>query len=182
MRRILILSLLAVSACSGSRNKPATIERPETVRIVTGTGIGKSISTATTDMPAVLTVKAPIDAVWQALPRVYAAIPIPIEHLDHTKLLLGNPNLKLRGKLGKVPLSRYLDCGSTQGGPSADSYEIQLSVLTQAQPADSASTIVSTAVQGLARPINFTGDYMRCATTAGLETHIGKLLMQELAK
>ncbi|MGQ0814495.1 MAG: hypothetical protein ACT4O1_08510 [Gemmatimonadota bacterium] len=152
------------------------------MRIVGGSGATTSISTVSSEIPSVATVKLPLDQVWQVLPSVFEAIPIKIEQLDQRTRVIGNPNLKLRGRLGKVQLSRYIDCGSAQGGPSADSYDVLLSVVTQAQAADPASTTVSTIVQAVARPINFSGDYMRCSTTGGLEAHISKLLNERLAK
>jgi hypothetical protein len=39
---------------------------------------------------------------------------------------MGNSSLRVRRRLGDVAISKYINCGNVQGGPSADAYEIQL--------------------------------------------------------
>jgi hypothetical protein len=120
--------------------------------------------------------------VWQVLPIVFDSLAIDIAHLDHQARVIGNRDLKVRGKLGKVPLRRYVDCGNAQGAPSADTYEVSLSVMTQVQPGDSASTNVSTLVQAVARPVNFAGDYVRCLSTRALEAQLMNVLGRQLGR
>jgi hypothetical protein len=176
------LCLGALSACSAAGNQPEVTARPETVRVVGGTGAMTSVGTTTSDHAVNTTVKAPPARVWQLLPIVFDSLAIDIAYLDQQTRVIGNRDLKVRGKLGKVPLRRYVDCGSAQGAPSADTYEVSLSVMTQVQPADSASTNVSTLVQAVARPVNFAGDYVRCLSLRNLEADLMKILMRQLAR
>src|SRR5690606_40865365 len=69
-----------------------------------------------------------------ALP-IYESLGIPITRVDATSHIIGNEGLKVRRRLGDAPLTRYLDCGSGQGGPNADTYEVHLAVLTEAREA-----------------------------------------------
>jgi hypothetical protein len=91
-------------------------------------------------------------------------------------MLIGNRGLQIRRELGKVRLSKYIDCGSAQARPSADFYDVNMSVVTQLVRADTANTKVVTTVDALARPVSFTGEYIRCATTGEIESRISRLL------
>jgi len=51
-----------------------------------------------------------------------------------------------------------------------------LSVVTQLAAVDSANTKVTTTVDAMARPVAFTGEYIRCATTGEIESRIANLL------
>lgn len=173
MRRIAILALVVVAACGTKSNAGPTVTRPESVRIVGGTGGTTSIATVQTDAPNVATLKLPVADVWAALPTIFESMAVPIEHLDHQSRIIGNQSFRVRRKLGAVPLSRYIDCGTTQGGPSAETYEVHLTVLAQATGTeDPAFSRITTTVQALARPINFTGDLIRCSTTGALESRL----------
>jgi hypothetical protein len=106
-----------------------------------------------------------------ALRAVYDSLGIPVTTLDQTNRVIGNAAFKIRRQLARVPLSKYLNCGTTQGGPSADSYELIVSISTQARP-QGQRTLVMTTLDGQGRPVAMSGDYVHCATTAALEAHI----------
>jgi hypothetical protein len=103
------------------------------------------------------------------LPAVYESLGIPVTDRDPAARTIGNTSYKVRRRLGDVPLSRYLDCGSTQGAPSADSYEILLSVNTRLQSATADSTTVSITVNAMGRPVFVSAEYVRCGSVGGLE-------------
>jgi hypothetical protein len=115
----------------------------------------------------------PVAQVWDALPVVYESLGIPVTRLDATKHVVGNPGFKRRRQLGSVSLARYLDCGRGQGGPSAETYEVHLTVLTEVQPAaPAAGTTVATLVDAMAKPVTFSGEYVRCSSSGALEARI----------
>lgn len=174
MRSLVMLSLIAFSACASSGTGASA--RPETVRIVGGTGGVTQLSTVAEDRPNITRFHAPPDHVWRALPGIYEAIAIPVGQSDAATHTIGNPSFRMRRQLGNVPLSRYFDCGRTQGGPSADSYELHLSVLTQVQQGEGAGSIVSTSIQAMAKPVSFAGDFVRCSSKGALEARIVELL------
>jgi hypothetical protein len=174
MRTILLLSILTLSACTSSRTENMT--RPETVRIVAGSGGIAQLSTVTSDASNAVTVDLPTDQVWRVLPAVYESLGIPVGQLDASTRVIGNPSLKVRRRLGDVPLTRYYNCRSTQGGANAETYELHLSVLTRVAQSAAEMTTVSTAVQATGRPVSFAGDPVRCTSTGALEARIVEAL------
>jgi hypothetical protein len=141
-----------------------------------------TLSTSSDPMPGVATIAAPIDAIWRALPAVFDSLAIPRSTIDASTHTIGNVGMKLRRELGKVRLSRYIDCGSPQARPSADFYDVSLSVITRLQPEASGDTRLSTTVDAMAKPVSFTGEYVRCASTGGLESRLRSLLDAELKR
>jgi len=88
--------------------------------------------------------------------------------------------LKANKRLRNVELSKLIDCGSTQGFPSADEYDVKLSVLTQVERHDKAATSIATRVEAEGRPMAFSGTYSRCTTTGKLETTIAAAVLRRL--
>lgn len=183
MRRavtLTVLSIAAVNGCASSRSsdtpEPVVGTRIETVR-VSGVGAqqGTTMTTVASVMPGVATVLSPIEEVWRVLPAIYDSLGIPVDRIEREKHILGNTGFKLRRRLGGVSLTRYLDCGDAQGGPSAETYEVHLSVLTELQPTAS-GTAAATVVQATARPVTFVGEHTPCKSTGGLEKAVAKLL------
>jgi hypothetical protein len=78
-----------------------------------------------------------------------------------------------------VPLSRYLDCGRTQGSPSADTYEITLQIQTQVRDNTSNST-VQTTLAATGASVNFPGAPVRCTSTGELEKRIFEVLEKKM--
>lgn len=133
------------------------------------------------DAAKVTRLSAPIARVWAVLPSVYDSLSIPLTDLDANKHLIGNSGMKAYKTLGKTSLTQYLDCGKTQGFASAETYEIQLSVLTQAAPDGDGSTI-ATLVEAAGRPLAFSGGYTRCTSTGALENRLADLLRVRLQR
>jgi hypothetical protein len=183
MRRPVMLSVLPIAllaGCASSRSSgipdPGVETRTETVRVGgVGAQHGTTMTTVSSVSPGVTTIFSPIDDVWRVLPAIYDSLGIPVDRLDHAKHIIGNTGFKLRRRLGDIPLTRYLDCGQAQGGPSAETYEVNLSVLTELQPA-ARGTAAATIVQATARPVTFVGEHTPCKSTGGLEKSIARLL------
>jgi hypothetical protein len=116
----------------------------------------------------------PEDRVWAVMRAVYDSLGIPVASFDASTKTIGNTGLRLKRRLGEVALSKYINCGSTQGFPSADTYEVFLSVTTSVRPAASGpqATQISTTVDGQARPITFSGEPVRCSSLTTLEARI----------
>lgn len=175
------LAALALAGCASSpRSAPPVDHATETVR-VSGVGVqpGATLSTVSSVTPGVAKVLAPIDRVWSVLPAVYDSLGIPVDRLDQARHIIGNTGFKLRRRLGGVSLTRYLDCGSAQGGPSAETYEVTLSVLTELQPIE-AGTSAATVVQATARPVTFAGEPTGCTSKGPLEQRIATLIAELL--
>ena len=171
MRRTPLLAL-CLAACAGSGGTP----RPEreTVRIVDTGGVTQ-MTTYHSEAWVTRELPASVDALWNVLPAVHDSLGIPITLRDAARHTIGNDGLRVRSRLGKVGLQRYLDCGSTQGGPNAETYEVYLVLRTQVLPGANAGSRLSTSVQAEARPVNFASDGVRCTSKNTLEKAIADL-------
>jgi|SRR4051812_37084911 hypothetical protein len=181
MRRHTMVSCLALVGCASSGAAPAAGSPQETVRISGGPGLGTStVDTHPTTAAATSTVGFALDRVWVALRTAYDSVAVPVATLDQATHTLGNSSLRIRRRLGDIAMSKYVNCGNTQGGNGADTYEIVLSVLTQATPADAGMTRLVTSVEAQGRPITLAGEYTRCTTTGALEKKISQLVTAQL--
>ena len=179
IRSAVATAALLAAACA-SRG-PTVSSTTETIRIG---GVGAqpttTLSTVSSTIPGATRVTAPIDRVWSVLPAVLDSLGIPVDRLDNATRVIGTDGHRLRRRLGGVSLSRYLDCGQAQGGPSAETYEVNLVVLTELQAAEAGATMAITVVKATARPVNFAGEYSPCSTTGELEARIGRLITELL--
>ncbi len=171
MRSASMLTLLVIAACSSATNPSAAPISERTVTVV-GAGGATRMGTSATMNAGVATLEIPIDEVWQALPEAYEVLGVEIALLDRANGIVGNPGFRARRRLATTSISRYIDCGRTQGGPSADRYEVHFSVLTELVAESATRTIVSTVVDATARPINFSGDPVQCSSLGELENRI----------
>ena len=169
MRALVAFALLTVTACASSHPETA---RPtsESVRVV-GDVAGGSIRMTSSDGVTTTTIGFAPDKVWGVLAAVYDSLGVPIGTVDSKRMLIGNTGFKAHQKLGKTSLAKYIDCGKTQGFPSAESYDIYLQVTTQVQPKGDGSNL-STFVEAAGRPIAFSGEYVKCPTLGALESAI----------
>ena len=174
MRAISLVAAAALVGCASANTAPGA-SNSGTARVSSGQG-EQVISTGAVPIAGKSTIAAPLDKLWSALPAAYQSISIPLTTIEAQDHLLGNRGLQLRRRLGDVPLSRYIDCGTAQGGASANSYDVNLSVITQLAAADATHTDVTTTVDAVAKPVLFTGEYVHCGTTGNLEAWISKLL------
>jgi hypothetical protein len=176
MRRLALAGIAALFGCASSNTAPGSAST-ETARVIGATSEGgmQAISVGA-PIAGASTVTASVEKLWNAVPAVYDSLGIPPGMVEPASHMYGNRGLQIRRQLGTVRLSRYIDCGSAQARPSADFYDVNLSVVTQLQPVDSANTKVVTTVDAMARPVAFTGEYIRCATTGGIESRISAML------
>jgi hypothetical protein len=166
---------LALSGCASSVAGSVGRTSVETTRVATTTGT-TSVTMTSTVTPGLVNLEFPIEHVWRVLPVAYDSIGIPIGKIDTLSHVVGNDGYKLRRKLGGVPLTRYLDCGQAQGFKSAETYEINLSVLTQLKSAGTSRTTAATVVQASAKPVNFAGEFSACSSTGELEKRVADVL------
>lgn len=183
--RLLFVLPLAVSTLTGCATGsgsavPAGAARPaqQTTGIM-GAGL-LAVSNGTAPDEATLPFSA--DAVWKVLPAVFDSVGIPLTTLDQTRKTIGNEGMKIRQRLGKTALSRYIDCGNTQIGPNADSYDVFLSVLTTVTPKGANAAAITTVVDAKARPATYNQAYADCATRGGIELRITELVKARLGK
>lgn len=174
---ILVLAVATVWACAPPSSPSPTVN-PD-VRIVTPQS-EQAMSISSTVVEGVATVAAPIDKVWAVLTPAYDSLGIPLTAIDPASHSVGNGGVILHRKLGKARLSEYINCGDSQGGPSADTYEVNLSISTRLAPAPSVGTVVTTVVNAAGKPASLSGDYIPCGTTGGLETRLVRTIEAQL--
>jgi hypothetical protein len=117
------------------------------------------------------TMGAPLQSVWRVLPLAFDSTGLQLSLIDPKKHVMANEGFKIRQKLGKERLSEYFECGTTQVGPNADSYELYLTVYTYLEPikGDSSRTRMTVAITGAGKPLQFSQDYSRCTSKTMLE-------------
>jgi hypothetical protein len=123
---------------------------------------------------------APLDKVWDALPAAYASLSIPITVNEPANRTIGAERMRTHHYLGDARLSKLLDCGESAGGLNADTYEVNLSVLTQLQSNAAGGTTVATRVDAVAKPASTAGQYSSCVSTGQLETRLVRFIESQL--
>src|SRR5262245_20046570 len=159
---------LAACAPSGSSTLPAPAT--QTVRVGGGGGGGTELRLSGGNAPHSSTLAFAPDKVWLLLPAVLDSLGISVATIEPTKRLIGNSSFKVRSRLKSVPLSRYIDCGNSgQIGPNADSYDVVLSVLVNAGPAEGGATTLTTTFEAVGRPATYAQEYSQCRSTGQFE-------------
>ena len=184
MRLIGVLCIVTVTACASS-SSISTGRSTETVRSSGGASInggstGVSISPSSSEF--VSSIASPINNVWRVMPGVYQSMKIPLTTLDQASHTVGNEGFKALKQLDGVPLSKYIECGTTQIGPNADSYDVHLSIVSQLVTVDNGTTKLTTILQASARPLAYAQEYSRCSTKGVFEAKLVDAVNIALAK
>jgi hypothetical protein len=185
MKRVLasLLAFGATACASGGHTTDVTTSTRMTQTIGSARAGGDALRVnAAADGPTIHTTAANVDRVWRVLPAAFDSLGIPVTRVDPKLKIIGTEGLKIRQHLKRVPLSRYLDCGQTQIGPNADSYEVFLVLLVQVKPAPNAAdnTQVVTTFEASARPLTFSQGYSRCTTSTTLEKRLLEMINAQL--
>ena len=177
MRRLLVWSVLGGAACASGSPVPETGASSQ--RTIQVPGVAGKLTVVSSTRANVSKLAYTADEVWKVLPAALDSLGVKSRVIDATERVIGVENFKLRVQLGRTPLSRYLDCGQTQIGPNADSYEVLLTVLAQVHAAETGSSLSMT-VAAAAKPIAFRQDYMRCSTKGLLESRLLDAVKKQL--
>ena len=173
--RLVIAGGVALTAACASSS--SSLGRADEVAVVGASNLRIRQS----DGAKITTLSFPIDRVWAVLPAVYDSLSIPLTEMDPMKHRIGNSGMKAYKTLGKTSLAQYLDCGNTQGFPSAETYEIQLSVLTQVS-ADGNGSTMATILEAAGRPLSISGGYTKCTSTGALENRLAELVQVRIRR
>ena len=179
MRALHLLSLAALSACASSTAGTGARES-ETMRIA---GVqGGELRITSSAQASVTRIAFPIGKVWHALPAAFDNLGIPITAVDTGTHTISNGGLKTRRVLGTAPLGRYIDCGSTQIGENADSYDVYLTVVAQVEEDANGLAVLRTTFESMARPVSFSRDYSRCSSRGELERRLAAAVMDQVVR
>lgn len=169
MSRIAPLALLLMSACAAGGTVVTTSSATQSIGVA---GSSDRMTIAPSSGPHRNTIDAAADLVWRVLPAAFDSVAIPVMRLDQGNKIIANDGIKVRQRLGKVSLSRYIDCGQTQIGPNADSYEVYIVLALQVRATGASSSALTTTFEAQARPIAFSQGYSRCTSNGALEAKL----------
>lgn len=170
-----VATIGAVAVLCGCASAPDPAAGRPVMQSVEVVGTSQRLSIGASDAPVKKSVGAPVEQVWRSLPAVFDSLAIPIAMLDGRTHTIGTENAKVRQRLGKVALSRYLDCGTTQIGPNADSYQVFLTVFVTAGSGANGTTDLTITIDANAQPIAFSQAASHCSSKGVLEARILEL-------
>jgi len=180
-RLLRALPALALAACAsgGASGSAAPVETTRTV-ITSASPTTSDIELVKDTRLAVHRTTASPDKVWATLPAALADLGLSGgPQTGQTRTYLASVS-SIRRQLNKVPLSRYLECGTTPSGASgADTHLIRLQVTSIVEPEGQGSR-VRTQLLARATSIEGSAGIIDCSTTGVLEARLGELLEARL--
>lgn len=181
MMRSLAFCLL-LGACASSQNPTPVVVTPVGGRVETSTGAGVvTLARSAETVGITQAIAAAPDSVFQALLAVYKDLAIPTKRLDPAGRVAGNDLFKARRKLGGGPMQSYVDCGGSLSQPNAETFEMELGVVSAVSAAPKGGSIITTTVTAAGNDPMFGRDrQMRCASTGEFERRIAALVQQKL--
>jgi hypothetical protein len=176
LRSALLVAALAGCATAAEPGPQERVTRNTTVIATVDAG-GRSrvtpITTTSYTGPREAALESPADVVFAALGAVYQDMGIPVGTIDTPNRTTGNTQVRARGRLGRHPVSTYLDCGQTGlRGPAADAYPVRISVLSTVVPAGQGSRL-RTLVEAGYTAAEASGT-VACTSTGELEAAIAR--------
>lgn len=121
------------------------------------------------------------DAVFALIPGVYQDLGINVGTIDGSNRTAGNTQIRVRGRLGRLPLSTFLDCGQTGlRGAAADAFPVRLSVVSTVIPNGGESRLL-TRVEAAYTTAEASGT-VACTSTGELEGMIGRAVQERAAR
>ncbi len=184
MRRLSAVLVIAAAACTsgqGAAPSPTPAGRPATERIVTGSGQQLQINTMNIDTDVKLMSTGTPAQAFAVLPQVYTELGIPISMNNAQEKRVGNTGWRTRRSVGKVPMYRYLDCGSSGSIQNAETYSINMSIVTTILPNEGGGSIVSTAITATGKnPVTSSSAEVRCASKGDLEIRIRDMVQKRI--
>jgi hypothetical protein len=117
----------------------------------------------------------PVEQAWAALPAAYEALGLTVNAFDSSAHAVGD-SMTVRGKLGELPMSAVVDCGTPPAGVDPDSVDVSLFVTSRVESGQigrvtqpSGSHVTNT-VQAIARPAR--GGPVACRSRGAVERRL----------
>lgn len=172
-RRLVVLLMVSGAGCASSGGMPE-LPATQTVEVTNQSIMGANGHVLLTNnaVPVSTTINASTQAIWKVLPGVLDSLGIPITLVDPPTNTIGNSGFTVHRRLGSTPLSRYIECGTTQIGPNADSYDVYIAFFVQVHRESDSSSAIVTGLDASAKPSAFAGGYSPCSTKRLLESRI----------
>jgi hypothetical protein len=167
------MAVFGLAACASAPNQAAN--PPERVLATTETGIVRAHEEIASDS----TITASPDSTFAAVQAAYQDLGIEIKMMDVATRQIGNRRFTKMYDIGGVRLSKYVGCGSSETGPTADSYRITMSILSRVTPTPDGSRI-DTQLTATAQDPGTSKGALSCTSLGGLEQRIHGLAAKHL--
>lgn len=179
MLRALPVLLGLVVVLSAGLSTPVDAQAPIVVRAL----VGKNGRVISDTMGTRYELAHPPGRVFAALAEVYADLKVETSLRDSAQLQIGNESFIKRGALGGRRMSAVLDCGVNMAGPRADSYRIDIGMVSFVTAVGPNAAIMRTAFLGTALDV---GEAARptvaCYTMGAMERRVLELVTQKLQR
>ena len=156
-----------------SANQGATPN--ERVLATTETGTVRSHDPVTTDS----IINAPPDSAFVALQAAYHDLGIEIKTMNAAAREIGNRRFTKMYDIAGIKMSKIVGCGSSETGPTADSYRITMSIISRVIPSTEGSRI-DTELTATAQDPGTSKGSLSCTSLGGLEQRIHALTAKHL--
>ena len=175
------VAAVALSAVLGACSAAVTPTQRTETTYIPGAG---ALSVTGENGTISATMAGELQAVWRILPLAFDSTSVQLTLIDPRKHVMANEGFKIRQKLGKERLSEYFECGTTQVGPNADSYELYITVHAYLEPVKDYPTWtrMTVALTAAAKPLQFSQDYSRCTSKTTLERRMLDIVATALKK
>lgn len=175
MRRLPSACVLLLAGCSSAVSLQPSGMPPRLDEV----GGGYEVRISDSSGPSQVTLQADVDAAWAGLMQAYQELGIPVTTIDTHQRVLGNQKFEARRRLAGQQISTFLDCGSNLTRTIADTYRVELAVLSRLEPQAGGGSILQSRVTATARsPEGASGNPINCGSTGRLEGRIAQLVQQ----
>lgn len=172
--------LCALAACSSGAAGPSVTDTVQN-ETLNASGVQYDLSSLEQKDVMETVILAPVDSVWQLVPGVFLELDIEPGTVDQKTHVISNTAFVVRRSLGGQPLSRYVDCGSTISGASADQMKVTMSLIVQVVSADSVNVAkLRSQVDGWGVAEATSSSRVHCASTGRLESRIARMVNDDL--
>lgn len=179
MRYIALASLSILAGCATVASPPAGAGSPGSI---SSTETGGVIRMGQDSRAVSVSLEAPPDQVWAALPGIYQQLGIQAEMREDATRTIGTrafTGSRIDGKR----TTDFVRCGNQGSGPSAGGmFRTRLMIVTRVMATSDGKTDLVSEVGGTATPVEGTSTgQVACASTGDLEQRIRALALQAIA-
>jgi hypothetical protein len=174
-------AVMIAAACASSSSNTGSPTQRDMAVYIPGASLG-AFTITSDDGSIVANIGAARDEVWRRIPSAFDSLGIPISLIDPKSHVVGNEGVKLRAKLGNQRLSTYIECGTTQVGPNADSYEVYFTIMARLDSTGPATTRMTTSITAAAKPLAYSQAYSRCTSKVALEKRLLDIVAASVRK
>lgn len=120
-----------------------------------------------------------VEQAWAALPAAYASVELSINARDSSAHVVGD-SMTVRGMLGALPVSAFVDCGAPPSGRNADSVSVSLFVTSRLEGGEASGSTVTNTVQAVGRPAG--ASVIGCRSRGVIERRLLEALRQAVVR